>query len=131
MEVDQLQQRPKEQIDAYYKRYTEVTALIDWPETSKIGWFMSGLRDKRVSEKVMLCDFEEKTMENVKDLAIKHWRKLEVSAALSQRRKVFGSKTAHTGRISSVVVRKRNGGGLRGARGVEEELEEQGALEEQ
>ena len=117
MEVDQLQQRPKEQIDAYYERYTEVTALIDWPETCRVDWFMSGLRDERVREKVMLHDFEEKTMENVKDLAIKHWRKLEVSAALSQRRKVYGSEAAHTGRISSVVVRGR-GGGVRGARGV-------------
>ena len=117
MEVDQLQQRPKEQIDAYYERYTEVTALIDWPETSRVDWFMSGLRDERVREKVMLHDFEEKTMETVKDLAIKHWRKLEVSAALSQRRKVYGSEAAHAGRISSVVVRGR-GGGVRGARGI-------------
>ena len=116
MEVDQLQQRPREGIDAYYERYMEVTALVDWPEQNKIEWFMSGLRNERVREKVMLHDFESKTMESVKELAIKFWRKMEVSEALGKRRKLYGSEVpAHA---SSVVARGRYGNGARGVRGA-------------
>ena len=86
IDVERCSQKPDEDISSYYERFCVVKEDAAWPPKSLVGWFMSGLHDKDVKEKVQMYSFINPTIEAVRDYAIELTGLKAVKDALNSRR---------------------------------------------
>ena len=102
LEAERCHQKSDESIEKYFERFRTLTEIVGWNVNDRIDWFISGLRDGKVKDSVNQHHFTTRTLEAVKQFAVDLTGRLEVAAAMEERRgRDKASKTASVAAVAA------------------------------